>query len=241
LQTSFRQFFKKGTCIEYCKLLPEDLGAQEVFSCIQTLRAPLLTAYVAAQQLPQPHAATPRDNSEPLHATPHAGTPRDDATPHDATEPHEVAPSPSKKPNPEAAYFKVRYPDLKKARIETMTRIAQSTAKAGKPHRSSVFKSVSSKDPIAQAKEVYEMVDESFLCRKTRLYFSNAVDLAALSTTELARGQNRKDFALSQISKELDVGKKDVLETYNLGSKDLTCMEFGGPASLHYFNGAKSE
>ncbi|RMZ74113.1 hypothetical protein GMOD_00004957 [Pyrenophora seminiperda CCB06] len=241
LRTSFRQFFKKGTCIEYCELLPEDLGAQEVFTCIQSLRAPPPTAHVTAQQLHQPHTATPRDTSEPLSTTPHAATPRDDATLHDITEPHEVATSPSKKPNPAAAYFKVRYPDLKKARIETMTRIAQSTAKAGKPHRSSVFKSVSSKDPIAQAKEVYEMGDKSFLCRKTRLYFSNAVDLATLSTTKLARGQNRKDFALNQISKELKVGKKDVLETYNLGSKDLTCMEFGGPASLHYINGAKSD
>jgi hypothetical protein len=241
LQTSFRQFFEKGTCTEYCKLLPEDFGAQEVFTCIQSLRAPLLTGHVTAQQLRQPHTTTPRDTSEPLNATLHAGTPHDDATPPDTTEPHEVVTSLSKKSNPVAAYFKVRYPDLKTARIETMTRIAQNTAKAGKPHRSSVLKSVSSKDPIAQAKEVYSMVDGSFLCRKTRLYFSNAVDLAALSTKQLARGQNRKDFALSQISKESKVGKGDVLETYNLGSKDLTCMEFGGPASLQYINGAKSE
>ena len=261
LRTSFSQFFEKGTCRECCKLLPEKFGAQEVFTCIQSLRPPLPNAHVTAQQSHGPHTATPSDVSEPPDATPqtstpHIGMPHNDPTPHNTTsqqdtiDPHETTNlhdttnATSKELDSVATYFKAKYPESKKIRIQTLTRIAQRIVKAEQhviPNQTGVSTSAISEDPIALAKEVYQMVNKSLSFRKNRLYFSNAVDLAAFSATQLSRGQNSRDSAFSQISKDLNVKRTAVVDAYNAGSKDLTCMEFGGPASLFYIEGSVTE
>jgi hypothetical protein len=42
------RFFRKGTVVECCKLLPEELEPDELFKCAKSLRAPV-------QATPQPH------------------------------------------------------------------------------------------------------------------------------------------------------------------------------------------
>ncbi|KAF2818179.1 hypothetical protein CC86DRAFT_472984 [Ophiobolus disseminans] len=241
LKACFSRFFERGTCNECCNLLPEKFRPQEVFTCIQSLRLPNTHVTV------QPHescVATPSDVSKPADATPHAGTPRDDLTPHDTTDLPVVVTAPPKELTPVAAYFEAKYPNLKGTRRQTLTKITQRSLEAvqyGIPHQTSVSKCFTSKDPVALAKKVYQMAYEPLLFRKARLYFLNAVDLAASSATELLVGRNRKDDAFYKISKDLRVKKKDVIEAYNVGSKYLTCMEYGGPASLSYIEGSKSD
>ncbi len=170
---------------------------------MQSLRAPLPNTHVR-----EPHAATPSEISKPPSAEPHTGTPRGRPTSHNTTD----VTRPSKKPKFVAAYFRAQYPEEKKIRIETLIRVAKRSLKADlRPHKISVSKSSIAQDHVALAKEVYQMTHKSFLLQKTRIYFLNAIDLAALLTTELSVGRTRKDCALSEISKKLKVETDDVV------------------------------
>jgi hypothetical protein len=226
----FCRFLRKGTLSEGCELLIAGFGAQDLLICVQNLQTPPRTVHV--EQHHQPHIARtmPHDNAlhnDALH---------NDAMPHNThknTEPHEPANN----------YFRKKFEKAKPYRIERLVRVANSFAELEDLPTFSTLnhpKDPKPEDPITQAMAIYQTLQE-VSDRKYPIYFADAVERCALSTSIEGSEQTKKTAAFNQICAQLGRRKKEVVNMDTLGKKYLTCMERGGVASLYSINCSMSE
>jgi hypothetical protein len=103
----------------------------------------------------------------------------------------------------------------------------------------------SSADPIAQAKAMYERIEQptnqsTTAYRHWLILFGDAVDrCAVLQPLHLSKGRDSKTAALEKIALELGIETKTVAKKYTLSRRYLKIAEIGGPGSLRSINGLK--
>jgi hypothetical protein len=180
LLTSFHRFFRRGTWLECCQFVPEDIRPRDIYTQTHNLRTPDPTAHVTIREPLQAQDATPQGVT-PQDVTPQDVTPQDvtpqDVTPQDVT-PQDVTP----KEGWSEAYFKSQLPGISKHKLALLKRVARHIVKTQQhaiPRRLDAPQNIASKDPTTLAKELYQMLKDPLAFRGNRLFFSNAVELVA--------------------------------------------------------------
>ncbi|KAF2024861.1 hypothetical protein EK21DRAFT_117376 [Setomelanomma holmii] len=241
LRTGFREFFRRGTRLECRELLPDGVWDQDAQT---TLHA----THVTVREPHQPQDLTPQNCMPGVMADVPPDVPPDDmlqdvprpvSTQHQDVMPLEVV-------CPVKEWFQVHYGsqsvDLSTNKQEVLVKVATRLAKSqGQeiPGWSNVPKHLASEDPTTLAKELYHILQDSSSRHKERLYFTTAV--ATMTPTTNSRGERTITAALNQLSEELKVERSILAKLYTAGQKDLTLMEFAGPAALYYMHIGKSE
>jgi hypothetical protein len=178
------------------------------------------------------------------NTTPHKGTPHK-ATPQNATPQNATPQNAQNDMDIIKEFFREQFPGSNDIRIKRLVRVARRIAlnkEINIPEQSGASQDEDSifKNTITQVTKIYRTIEES----SDQLYplcFANAVELSILSIISEASRHSKKNIALNYISDLLDVDKQKVIDLDKEGNTYLTCMEFGGAASLYSINGAKTE
>jgi hypothetical protein len=224
----FRQFVRKGSLLEWCKFLPGETSAHDVFQVIQELRDSTDNANVTI---------TPPNQSQ--------NTPKPPQQPQNTSKPtHQPQNNPK---TPHETYFQ-RISN--NTRSQRLSRIALRTADTNSTQKLDLLKSTersTSADPIAQAQSIYQEIHRhsnqaGSWYRLQLILFGHSIDqCAASSDLPLIKGEKGKSYAFETIAKAQKTTKEAITKMYLHSSVYLEFAEQGGPGSLLSIAGVKSE